>query len=162
MPPSPVIWNFRLARPDDAVEACTVLRRSITELCQADHGNDPVILAAWLANKTPEQVRSWIEANPLGFFVGSNSQGISAVGSVTLKGEIALNYVAPWARYQGVSKSLVGVMERRAAALGHASCFLTSTATAQAFYLACGYENDGEAAVAFGGMRSYPMRRSIG
>lgn len=155
------MWNFRLARPDDAVEACLVLRRSITELCQADHGNDPNILTAWLANKTPEQVRSWIEANPLGCFVGSNPNGVSAVGAVGRDGEIALNYVAPWARFQGGSKGLLGVLERRAAELGHASCFLSSTTTAHEFYRGCGYEDAGEATIAFGGMRSYPMRRSI-
>jgi hypothetical protein len=33
----------------DAVLACEVIRRSISELCSADHLNDPVILGRWLA-----------------------------------------------------------------------------------------------------------------
>jgi GNAT superfamily N-acetyltransferase len=49
------------ARPEDAQEACPVLRRSIIELCAADHGHDPELLAAWLANKTPENFAAWME-----------------------------------------------------------------------------------------------------
>ena len=40
--------------------ACDVLRRSIVELCVADHRNDPKILAQWLANKRPCIVASWV------------------------------------------------------------------------------------------------------
>jgi hypothetical protein len=44
----------------DAPAACDVLRRSIAELCGADHKGDPAILERWLANKTPESVASWM------------------------------------------------------------------------------------------------------
>ena len=40
--------------PDDAIAGCDVLKRSIAELCIADHKNDPAILARWLGNKTIE------------------------------------------------------------------------------------------------------------
>lgn len=33
-------------------------------------------LVPWLAHKTPDHVRFWIENNPLGFLVGADSQGI--------------------------------------------------------------------------------------
>ena len=36
--------RVRDAVPEDAPAACEVMRRSITELCGADHGNDPVVL----------------------------------------------------------------------------------------------------------------------
>jgi hypothetical protein len=52
--------QIRDAVAGDAIETCPVLRRSITELCAADHENDPAILARWLANKTPENVAVWI------------------------------------------------------------------------------------------------------
>ena len=52
--------EIRDAGPVDAAPVCAVLRRSITELCVADHRNDPAILERWLANKTPEIVASWI------------------------------------------------------------------------------------------------------
>jgi len=37
--------EIRDAVPSDARAACEVLRRSITELCVADHRNEPAILA---------------------------------------------------------------------------------------------------------------------
>jgi hypothetical protein len=52
--------HIRDAVPEDADTACAVIRRSIIELCIADHRNDPVILGRWLANKTPENVASWM------------------------------------------------------------------------------------------------------
>ena len=51
--------KVRDARPEDAAAACAVLRASISELCVADHHNDPEILGRWLANKTPENVVAW-------------------------------------------------------------------------------------------------------
>jgi hypothetical protein len=45
--------TIRDATPADAEAACKVMRQSIAELCEADHHDDPNILAAWLANKQP-------------------------------------------------------------------------------------------------------------
>ena len=50
---------IREAAADDAVAACRILRESISRLCVADHRNDPAMLNAWLANKTPEIVAAW-------------------------------------------------------------------------------------------------------
>jgi GNAT superfamily N-acetyltransferase len=155
------MWTFRPARPDEAIEACTVLRRSITELCQADHRDNPALLAAWLANKTPDNVAAWIEANPTGFVVGVGPDGIVGVGSVTATGDILLNYVAPWARFRGVSKALLAAMEQRAARGGATECSLTSSTTAHDFYRRYGYQATGPAVPSFGGMLSFPMRRQI-
>jgi len=47
-------------RYEDAPAACQVMRRSIAELCVADHQNDEAILTRWLGNKTPEIFASWI------------------------------------------------------------------------------------------------------
>src|SRR4051812_624052 len=52
---------IRRADVEDAVAACAAMRRSIAELCKADHHDDPVIVGHWLANKTPENVKAWIE-----------------------------------------------------------------------------------------------------
>src|SRR5262249_17430596 len=52
--------EIRQARPDDAEEACMVVRSSIVELCRADHQADAATIAAWLANKTAENMRRWI------------------------------------------------------------------------------------------------------
>ncbi len=52
---------IRQARPEDAANAVDVLRASITQLCVDDHMNDPATLDLWLANKTVESFRCWIE-----------------------------------------------------------------------------------------------------
>ena len=52
--------DIREANAEDTEEACQVLRRSIIELCAADHRNDPTLLTAWLSNKTPANVAAWM------------------------------------------------------------------------------------------------------
>ena len=84
---------------------CEVIRRSISELCEADHRNDPEILRRWLANKTPEIVGSWIIKPGNSVLVAVDDDSILAVGSVTDAGEITLNYVSPDARFRGVSRA---------------------------------------------------------
>jgi hypothetical protein len=60
LPPRSAISSYyqpmlnRPATPEDVPTACDIIRRSITELCTADHANDPAILQRWLANKTPK------------------------------------------------------------------------------------------------------------
>jgi hypothetical protein len=42
---------FRIATPGDAEQAIEIIRRSIEDLCIADHRGDQDILRLWLANK---------------------------------------------------------------------------------------------------------------
>ena len=86
--------KIRDATPDDAEAACDVLRRSISELCVVDHGNDPAILNGWLGNKRPEIVAAWARQPGNSLLVAVEGDVILAVGSVTDAGEITLNYVA--------------------------------------------------------------------
>ncbi len=53
--------EIRPPRPSDAFAVSQVLRRSILECCVADHGNDPLQIEQWLANKSEKNVRLWIE-----------------------------------------------------------------------------------------------------
>ena len=133
---------IRDAAPDDAVAACHVLRESISRLCVADHGNDPAILNAWLANKTPEIVAAWARQPGNSLLLAIEGDAILAVGSVTDAGEITLNYVAPVARFRGVSRILLKALEARAMERGNSRCTLTSTETAHRFYLSAGYRDD--------------------
>jgi GNAT superfamily N-acetyltransferase len=152
--------KIRDATPDDAVAACEVMRRSISELCFTDHGNDPEILQRWLSNKKPETFRSWIQpANSLRLAVESDT--ILAVGCVTADGEITLNYVSPDARFRGVSKALLADLERRASKQGNAVCRLESTETAHRFYLTRGYAENGPPNRKFGSISGYPMSKRI-
>ena len=106
---------IRDATPADAAAACAVLRASISELCVADHANDPAILARWLSNKTPENVAAWTRDASHSLLVAIEDESIVAVGSVRDSGDITLNYVAPSARFHGVSTFLLAALEMRAA-----------------------------------------------
>jgi GNAT superfamily N-acetyltransferase len=53
---------------------------------------------------------------------------------MTEAGKITLNYVAPEARFRGVSKALLRQLEADAKALGIAQSSLESTETALRFY----------------------------
>jgi GNAT superfamily N-acetyltransferase len=133
--------QVRSATRSDAIEGSAVLRRSITELCRADHGDDPQAIAAWIANKTPEEWLSWLEM-PVSLFVAEDAGRILGVGLLDQDDTIRLNYVAPEARWRGVSKALVAHMESEARRRGLSRCRLESTRTARAFYEAAGYRHD--------------------
>jgi GNAT superfamily N-acetyltransferase len=152
---------IRNANESDAVAACDVLRRSITELCIADHRNDPAVLGPWLANKTPANVASWISRPANSLLVAVENEAIVAVGAVTDAGWINLNYVAPEARFRGISHALLGALEARAAARGSTACSLQSTGTARRFYLARGYIETGPPIEAAGHPTSYPMTKIL-
>ena len=152
------IWD---ATPEDAGAACQVLRQSISRLCVADHRNDPAILNAWLDNKKPEIVAAWTTQRGTSLLVAVEGEAILAVGAVTDAGEITLNYVAPDARFRGVSRALLRALEARALARGNGRCTLTSTETAHRFYQSAGYVDDGEPAGKFGTSSSYPMSRIL-
>lgn len=154
--------EIRAAIPEDAAAACQVIRRSITELCVADHRNDEAILMRWLGNKTPEVVASWIGRPDNSLFVAVEANRILAVGSVTDAGEINVNYVSPDARFRGVSRALLGALEARAAERGNTRCILTSTETARRFYLASGYVESGPPVGIFGTSFAYPMSKILG
>lgn len=153
--------EIRDARAQDAEAACDVLRRSITELCYADHQNDPAILKQWLRNKTPEQFTSWISRPGNSVFVAIEDGIILAVGAVTDAGEITLNYVSPDARFRGISRALLGALEARAVEQCNARCQLTSTETARRFYLTNSYVDDGAPVIGFGSVLGYPMFKSL-
>jgi GNAT superfamily N-acetyltransferase len=153
--------KIRDATPDDAEAACDVLRRSIFELCAGDHGNDPAILAAWLRNKTPEIVAGWARQPGNSLLLAVEGDAVLAVGSVTDAGEITLNYVAPGARFRGVSRALLRALEARAMERGSTRCTLASTETAHCFYQSNGYIDDGPPAGNFGTRSGYPMFRLL-
>jgi GNAT superfamily N-acetyltransferase len=153
--------NIRDATIEDAAAACHVLRRSISELCTADHGNDPEILRRWLANKTPEIVASWIAQPNNSLLLAVEGETILGVASVTDAGEITLNYVSPDARFRGVSRALLRDLEARARERGNTRCHLVSTETARRFYKASGYLEDGVPEGRFGTSSSYPMSKPL-
>jgi GNAT superfamily N-acetyltransferase len=152
---------IRDAIPEDAEAACVVMKRSIAELCRADHKDDPTILDRWLGNKTPESFCAWLAQGDNSVLVAVEGGQILAVGSVTDIGRVGLNYVSPDVRFRGVSRAMLRALEERAATRGNAECILTSTETARQFYLANGYVETGPPVGEFGTTTGYPMTKKF-
>lgn len=119
-----------------------VLIASITELCHADHEDDPDRIAEWTANKSPDGILAMLARDGFFMLVAELDGQIVAVGATTADGEIALNYVAPEARFRGVSQALLAHMEADLRARGFAQGRLRATRTAKTFYLARGWSAD--------------------
>jgi ribosomal protein S18 acetylase RimI-like enzyme len=152
---------IRRARIEDAASACEAMRRSIAELCRADHHDDPAILARWLNNKTPAVFGGWI-ADPDNFvLVAVEEETVLAVGIVRHDGEITCNYVSPDARFKGVSRAMLAALEVIAREHGNDVCNLTSTETARRFYRGAGYEEVGVPQGKFGTTGAYPMLKRL-
>jgi GNAT superfamily N-acetyltransferase len=152
-----MVIRIRDATVDDAVAAADVRVRAITELCAPDHHNDPAILARWLSNKSPEIFKSWITQADNSVLVVIEDEAIIAVGSVTDRGEITLNYVLPAVRFRGISRALLAALEKRAREKGNSRCTLRSTETARRFYRSAGYVEEGPAS----GSSGYPMSKHL-
>ena len=131
--------QIRRATEADAVEAISTLRSSITELCVADHHNDPAEVEGWLGNKTVVTWQKWIARDDALVLVAERDSEVVGVGMANLSGVILLNYVHPDARYSGVSKAILTAIERALRAQGVQHCRVESTITAQSFYESCGF-----------------------
>ena len=100
-------------------------------------------MAKWLGNKTPANVRQWIESDRSYSVVAINGSGL-VVGFATISGsEIMLNYVLPEALHQGIGKRMLQALETHAIASGAAHIDVVSTIPAKAFYERNGYVANG-------------------
>lgn len=145
--------------PGAAEAACHVVRQSITHCCAADHRNEPAILTAWLANKTPENLAAWMRAPGAaawGAYRGEEMVGFALCTQATL----ALCYVLPQALHQGIGRALLHAAEAHARQAGMAVLRVESTRTAQAFYLRNGYAPAG-AVQAWAGLEAQPLRKNL-
>jgi GNAT superfamily N-acetyltransferase len=130
------------------------------ELCEQDHQGDVETLDAWLANKTPKNVRQWINEHHM--FVAAEEGAILGVAAIDSSGTITLNYVSPNSRFRGVSRALIRRLEAYALELGFDRVTLESTATARPFYLSAGYEEAGPPKPSFlGKTLCYPMKKHL-
>jgi GNAT superfamily N-acetyltransferase len=151
--------HVRDACEQDAEICCSVVRRSIIELCILDHEGDAASLELWLANKTAANMRRWIREHHV--LVAVDGTAIAGVAAMTSSAEIILNYVSPDARLRGVSKALLRGLEARAANLGMPLLKLQSTATALRFYKALGYTACGAPTKGFGLTMGQPMQKRL-
>jgi GNAT superfamily N-acetyltransferase len=153
--------TIRFAEPSDADAAIDVLRRSITELCIADHQGDRDMLSQWLANKTPQHFRAWLADRDHVCLIAEESGALVGVGLIHRDGELRLCYVAPGAQRRGVGKAICLALEGEARKAGLRELRLQSTVSARAFYEHMGYRAGGAAAAGFGASRCHPYRKAI-
>ncbi|MEO5808099.1 GNAT family N-acetyltransferase [Devosia sp.] len=133
----------RRALPADIEAMSAVMTASITELCAADHHDDLAEITHWTRNKSPDGVRAMLANPALSLFVAELDGAV--VGVAGTEGDtVALNYVAPEARFAGVSKALMARLEAELKASGHATGRLFSSATARRFYQGIGWIDAGE------------------
>jgi len=151
--------EIRDATVEDAEAACEVTRRSIVELCVADHQNDAAVLALWLGNKTRDNFAAWMTHQNNTFLVAVEQGVVVGIGALTDAGEITLNYVSPDARFRGVSRALLGALESRARQQRNTRCTLISTETAHRFYRDSGYTDD--KSLAFNSTSGHPMSKPL-
>jgi len=153
--------TVRPATEDDAPGACEVLRRSIRELCIVDHRNDPQVLADWLKNKTPENVRAWIASADNFCVVAVRGAAVCGVALLYRDGEVRLCYLVPEVRFLGVGKLMLQALEQQARRWGLDKVFLTSTLTAKPFYERNSYLSNGGAILVHGVQNAFPMAKGI-
>jgi len=153
--------TVRPATLADTERALLVVRQSITQLCSADHHDDPATLERWLANKTPEHFARWL-ADPASLLVVAElSRIVRGVGNINRAGKIHLCYVEPGFERVGLGGAILEALEAQAAAWGLGLLTLESSANARGFYARHGYEPAGCAAGAFGLLQCYPFKKSF-
>lgn len=131
--------TVRVASPDDAFQACALLRRSILECCVPDHHNDPEVLASWLGNKDPLTVATWFSSPLNHAVVAVQGETVVGVALLTRKGKVCLCNVMPEQRHTGIGRSLLAALEKQAVEWGISTVNVASTLVAQAFYRRNGY-----------------------
>ena len=176
-PPTGAVTAFTSRRaaqasPGVAAQACAVVRESIARCCAADHGNDPAVLGAWLANKTPAQFAAWLSAPGAMAWAACRGQGahggadadvdapMVGFALVLPPATLALCHVVPGVLRQGVGRALLQAAEAEARRCGAPALVLDSTRTAQGFYRRNGYEPAG-AAKAWAGLWAQPLRKLL-
>lgn len=148
---------FTIQRADsvDSEEIALLVRRSITELCEEDHQNDPKTLKLWLENKTAANVEAWIVSAGCFLVAVDHNRRILGAAFASSDGHIFLNYVLPEMRFVLVSKMLMRTFEVCFAERGLKRFSLTGTKTAARFFRSLGYRETGDVEKCFG--LAFPM-----
>lgn len=152
---------IRSASTADAAPACALVRRSIIELCGADHQGDKATISEWLADKKYDTFASWIGSDRHIAIVAEIQAAIAGFAVLNRSGTIALLYVAPEFRFRGASKAMLTALERDALALGIAELVLESSITALAFYERRGYSQVGAPTAGFGITHVHLLRKRM-
>lgn len=141
---------IRKAAPTDAPAACALLRRSIEESCEADHGRRPEILDSWVGNKTPGNVATWFSSPSNHALVAERDGELAGLALLTQAGRVALCYVLPEAMRSGIGRALLAGVEEQARAWNISKVHLHSPASSSVFFERHGYTNAGKEKACFG------------
>lgn len=142
--------DIRKAVPPDAASACSLLRRSIEQGCEADYRGRPDILEAWLGNKTEENVGAWFASNTNFAIVAERDGQLLGMALLTQAGKLALCYVRPDAVRSGVGSAMLDAIEQQARLWEIRKLHLHSPASAAPFFERHGYTNAGLDKACFG------------
>lgn len=153
--------RVRPARPQDAEQVVRVLHSSITELCSADHHDDPKLLGRWLSNKTREHFLRWLEDDETCLVVFELEGLVKGVALLRQLGEVQLCYVEPGFQRRGIGTSLLAALETQASAWQLQVLRLNSSAGAREFYERAGFRATGDACAGLGGLTCYPYAKSV-
>ena len=135
--------TYREAVASDAKEACAVLIESINTICAPFYNHDKDTISEWLENKTPENVKKWIESKNTYCVVAEDTETYVVGFSCILGEEIMLLYVTPKVLYKGVGKSMLAKLEIHASLLGINEIKVVSSLSAKEFYERNGYVKNG-------------------
>ena len=153
--------TVRHAEQQDADAAMDVVRRSIAELCMADHHGDEETLARWLANKTPETFQGWL-SNPDNFcVVAASGSNLFGVGLLRRSGQVLLFYLAPGSQRRGIGRAIHVALEAKAIEWALSFLHLESTADARSFYEALGYRANGGPVHKYGVLQCFPYQKHL-
>jgi GNAT superfamily N-acetyltransferase len=151
----------RQANAKDVEAAVEVVRRSITELCSADHKGDADTLTWWLSNKTAQHLASWFANSDNHCVIAAAASRVLGVGLLHRSGEIRLLYLTPGAQRQGIGKAIHTALEGKAKEWGLERLRLDSTALACAFYEKLGYRSVAPPKLRFGVLHSHPYEKAL-
>ena len=142
--------DIRKAAPQDAASACSLLRRSIEQGCEADYRGRPGILDAWLGNKSADNVATWFASSTNFAIVAERDGELLGLALLTQAGKLALCYVQPEAVRSGVGSAMLAAVEQQARAWEIRKLHLHSPDGAAPFFERHGYTNAGMEKACFG------------
>ena len=143
----------------DADAAIDVIRRSIQQLCELDHQNNPATLSMWLGNKTADNMRRSIADHTV--FVAVESERIAGVASVRADGHVPAELRGAGGEISRRQQAPMQAIEAWGASRGLEWLTLNSSATALRFYLSNGWTMAGPPQPGFGVTMRHPIRKAV-
>jgi putative acetyltransferase len=128
---------LRPATPEDSTGIHAVHIASIRGIASVDY--PPEQVEAWIGGREPIDYRNAIQRGNERMYVALREDGTISGFSSLARDEIRALYVDPRDSRKGLGTALLQAAEQAALAVGFKEVHLSSSLTAEAFYLAQGY-----------------------